>query len=95
MAAMSNQRHRNGKRECCDIRIVLRWPLVDSIPFTELAIVLILVVSFYILASTLDFSEKWVDWSAEYEHFEIDELPLGFGFASLALAWFSWRRCRA
>ena len=89
MPKQNYQSHKSGSHK---LGIFLPWSFANSVPLAELAVFLTLVIGFYLIASTLDLSEKWVDWAEEYEHLEIDELPLGLGFASLNLAWFSWRR---
>ncbi|MEO0824585.1 MAG: GGDEF domain-containing protein [Cyanobacteria bacterium J06639_16] len=65
---------------------------IGNVPLVELAVVLAVSISFYLIASVLDLNERWIDWSAQYEQYELDELPLGFGIIAVAFAWFSWRR---
>lgn len=66
--------------------------VVSKKTITELVIASALSFSFFLVASQLDLNERWLNWAEQYENFEIDELPLSLGIASLPFAWFSRRR---
>ncbi len=47
-----------------------------------------------LLAAYFDANESFIEWSAQYEEIELDELPIAAAAIALAMAWFSWRRWR-
>jgi signal transduction histidine kinase len=60
----------------------------------DTAVAVSIVVITYLLASYLDFAERFADWAEPLEHSQIDELPFVFLNAALVAIWFSVRRMR-
>lgn len=46
------------------------------------------------LAAFFDANERFIAWAEQYEHLELDELPMAASIFAAALAWFAWRRWR-
>ena len=60
----------------------------------DLVIVACAVAGFFLLSAHLELAERLANWARDYEHWQLDELPLTLLLLSVGLAWFSWRRWR-
>lgn len=60
----------------------------------DLAIAAGFVVVFYIVGGIFDLAEALEEFADAHEHWELDELILGFALSAIAFAWYSYRRWR-
>ena len=65
-----------------------------SAVISDLIIVVSLVLVFFITAMYLELSEKISGITKNYEHWQLDELPLTLLLLSIGLSWFAFRRTR-
>lgn len=60
----------------------------------DLVIVTCAVTIFFLLSAHLELAEQLATWARNYEHWQLDELPLTLLLLSVGLSWFGWRRWR-
>lgn len=60
----------------------------------DLAWVGLATVATYVLAIVFELHERYVQWVARFEHWEVDELPLSLAMLACGLAWVALRRRR-
>ncbi len=65
-----------------------------SKPASDLALVSLLSIATFLIGVDTEFSESLVATEQQFEHLQLDELPLALLTLSLGLAWFAWRRWR-
>lgn len=88
---LSNQRDQHQTKKKQGLRGFLSRPVVGDVLVAELAIVFVVALVFYGIASALDINIRWVEWSEQREQYELDELPIGFAIALLSFVWFLGR----
>jgi signal transduction histidine kinase len=60
----------------------------------DLAVVLVLTLAVFLLASRFELSERLSQWELRHEAWQVDELPVTLMVLFSSLMWFSWRRTR-
>lgn len=73
---------------------VNRPPRQGRATLIDLVILACVVTSFFLVSAHLELAERLADWARDYEHWQLDELPLTLLLLSVGLSWFSWRRWR-
>lgn len=58
----------------------------------DLLLVFIASMVTWIIAGTLDLAERWIDWAALGEHYQLDEIIFVLLVCCTGLMWFGWRR---
>ncbi len=69
-------------------------PVHAAIIWRDLCLIAAMVLGYFMLAATLQFSEAMLGFTRGYEHWQLDELPLTLLWLSLGLSWFAFRRVR-
>ena len=58
----------------------------------DLAVVIAVVLLFFVLAGKIELAERVTRWMGGYEHWQLDEIPLTLLCLAAGLAWFAFRR---
>jgi two-component system sensor histidine kinase UhpB len=69
-------------------------PVAGTLASSDLRWVAVATLLAYLLATTFELDERLTSWTAPFERWQLDELPLALGVLWLGLAWYGWRRWR-
>src|SRR5262245_22094432 len=63
-------------------------------PFVDLLVISSITVAVFVLGSTIDISERYIEWAQSYERWNLDELPMALGMLALGFGVYAVRRWR-